>query len=170
MADVVVVGSGPNGLAAAVTMAAAGLEVEVYEAAETLGGGCRTAETTLPGFRHDECAGAHPMAWASPFFQAFDLPAHGVELLAPEASYAHPLDGGVAGVAWRDLDRTVDGLGADGKAWRSLFGPLLRDWPDVVRTAMSDMRHIPMSAATIRFGLRLLEQGSPLWNTRFRGN
>ncbi|MGW1742282.1 phytoene desaturase family protein [Nocardia sp. NPDC001965] len=170
MADVVVVGSGPNGLAAAVTMAAAGLEVEVYEAAETLGGGCRTAETTLPGFRHDECAGAHPMAWASPFFQAFDLPAHGVELLTPEASYAHPLDGGVAGVAWRDLDRTVDGLGADGKAWRSLFGPLVRDWPDVVRTAMSDMRHIPMGAATIRFGLRLLEQGSPLWNTRFRGN
>ncbi|WP_039826333.1 phytoene desaturase family protein [Nocardia testacea] len=169
MADVVVVGSGPNGLAAAVTMAAAGLEVEVHEAADTLGGGCRTAETTLPGFRHDECAGAHPMALASPFFQAFDLAAHGVELLTPAASYAHPLDGGTAGIAWRDLERTADGLGVDGKAWRSLFEPLVRDWQHVVRTAMSDMRRIPFGPATIRFGLRMLEQGSPLWNTRFRG-
>src|SRR5690348_10316195 len=126
MADVVVVGSGPNGLAAAVILAAAGLEVEVYEASDALGGGCRTAEVTLPGFRHDICAGAHPMAAASPFFRAFDLAAHGVELLTPEASYAHPLDGGVAGVAWRDLDRTVEELGTDGKAWRSLFGPLVR--------------------------------------------
>ncbi|WP_328387749.1 phytoene desaturase family protein [Nocardia sp. NBC_00416] len=169
MADVVVVGSGPNGLAAAVTLAAAGLEVEVYEAGSTLGGGCRTAETTLPGFRHDECAGAHPMAFASPFFRAFDLAAHGVELLTPQASYAHPLDGGTAGVAWRDLDRTAEALGVDGDAWRSLFEPLVRDWPRVVDTAMSDMRHIPIGPATIRFGLRLVEQGSPLWNIRFRG-
>ncbi|WP_040841556.1 phytoene desaturase family protein [Nocardia brevicatena] len=169
MADVVVVGSGPNGLAAAVILAAAGLEVEVYEASDALGGGCRTAEVTLPGFRHDICAGAHPMAAASPFFRAFDLAAHGVELLTPEASYAHPLDGGVAGVAWRDLDRTVEELGADGKAWRSLFGPLVREWRAMVDVAMSDMRHIPISATTIRFGLRMLEQGSPLWNARFRG-
>ncbi|MFI5720043.1 phytoene desaturase family protein [Nocardia sp. NPDC051750] len=169
MADVAVVGSGPNGLAAAVMMAGAGLEVEVYEAGETLGGGCRTSEVTLPGFRHDICAGAHPMAYASPFFRAFDLAAHGVELLAPAASYAHPLDSGVAGVAWRDLDRTVDELGRDGKAWRGLFAPLVRDWPAVVDTAMSDMRHVPISPAAIRFGLRLLEQASPLWNTRFSG-
>lgn len=169
MADVVVVGSGPNGLAAAVILAAAGLEVEVYEANDTLGGGCRTEEVTLPGFRHDICAGAHPMAMASPFFRAFDLAAHGVELLAPRASYAHPLDGGVAGVAWRDLDRTVEELGPDGKAWRSLFEPLVREWRAVVDVAMSDMRHIPLSATTIRFGLRMLEQGSPLWNARFRG-
>lgn len=170
MADVVVVGSGPNGLAAAVILAGAGLEVEVYETGETVGGGCRTAEITLPGFRHDICAGAHPMALASPFFRAFDLQAHGVELLTPAASYAHPLDGGVAGVAWRDLDRTADGLGRDGRAWRGLFEPLVRDWSGVVDTAMSDLRHIPISPATIRFGLRMLEQGSPLWNTRFTGS
>lgn len=169
MADVVVVGSGPNGLAAAVILAAAGLEVEVYEASDALGGGCRTAEVTLPGFWHDICAGAHPMAMASPFFRAFDLAAHGVELLAPEASYAHPLDGGVAGVAWRDLDRTVEELGPDGKAWRSLFEPLVREWRAVVDVAMSDMRHIPISTTAIRFGLRMLEQGSPLWNARFHG-
>lgn len=169
MADVVVVGSGPNGLAAAVTLAAAGLSVEVFEAQDTAGGGSRTAELTLPGFRHDVCAGAHPMAAASPFFRAFDLRAHGVELLTPEASYAHPLDGGRGAVAWRDLERTVADLGLDGKAWRRLFGPLVRDWPGVVDVAMGDLRGIPddLGAAT-RFGLRLLEQGSPLWNVRFR--
>ncbi|WP_280232695.1 phytoene desaturase family protein [Nocardia cyriacigeorgica] len=168
MADVVVVGSGPNGMAAAVVLARAGLSVEVYEAQDTAGGGCRTAEVTLPGFHHDTCAGAHPMALASPVFRAFDLAEHGVELLTPEASYAHPLDGGRAGVAWRDLDRTAAGLGVDGRAWRSLFGPLVRDWSQVVDLAMSDLRHMPaLSPTAVRFGLRMLEQGSPLWNIRF---
>jgi len=166
--DVAVVGSGPNGLAAAVTLAAAGLSVEVFEAQPTAGGGCRTLELTLPGHRHDICAGAHPMAVASPFFRAFDLPAHGVELLRPEASYAHPLDGGRAGVAWRDLERTAAGLGTDGKAWRSLFGPLVRQWEGVVGLAMSDLRGLPPDLPTaVRFGVRMLEQGSPLWNARF---
>ncbi|MFI9509385.1 phytoene desaturase family protein [Nocardia sp. NPDC052566] len=169
MADVVVVGSGPNGLTAAVILARAGLSVEVFEAEPTAGGGSRTQELTLPGYRHDLCAGAHPMALASPVFRAFDLAAHGVELLAPEVSYAHPLDGGTAGLAWRDLDRTVEGLGRDGAAWRGLFGPLVRRWREVVDVAMSDLRRLPADPfAAVRFGLRLLEQGSPLWNIRFR--
>ncbi|MBB5912355.1 phytoene dehydrogenase-like protein [Nocardia transvalensis] len=169
MADAVVVGSGPNGLAAAVIMARAGLEVEVHEAADTVGGGCRTAELTLPGYRHDVCAGAQPMALASPFFRAFDLAAHGVELLTPEVSYAHPLDGGAAGVAWRDLNRTADDLGRDGAAWRRLFGPLVRHWERLVDLGMSDMRHPPLDAVTgVRFGRRLLEQSTPLWDLRFR--
>ncbi len=168
MADAVVVGSGPNGLAAAVTLARAGLEVEVHEAGDTVGGGCRTAELTLPGYAHDVCAGAHPMASASPFFRAFDLAAHGVELLAPEVSYAHPLDGGAAGLAWRDLDRTAAGLGRDGVAWRRFFGPLARNWQEVVALAMSDTRHPPLNVMTgIRFGRRLLEQSTPLWDMRF---
>ena len=167
--DVAVVGSGPNGLAAAVICAHAGLNVRVFEAADTLGGGCRTAETTLPGYHHDECAGAHPMAVASPFFRAFDLAAHGVELLTPEISYAHPLDGGKAGLAWLDLDRTVADLGRDGAAWGRLFGPLVRDWREVVALAMSDTRHPPLDAVTgVRFGRRVLEQASPLWDLRFR--
>ncbi|MFB8278602.1 phytoene desaturase family protein [Nocardia colli] len=171
MPDVVVVGSGPNGLAAAVILAKAGLSVEVYEAEFGAGGGSRTAELTLPGFQHDVCAGAHPMALASPFFRAFDLAAHGVELLTPEASYAHPMDGGTAGVAWRDLERTVEGLGGDGAAWRSLFGPLVPHWEAVVDLAMSDLRRPPKDLLTaVRFGLRTLEQGSPLWNTRFQGD
>ncbi|WP_024799880.1 NAD(P)/FAD-dependent oxidoreductase [Nocardia sp. BMG51109] len=169
MADAVVVGAGPNGLAAAVVLARAGLEVEVHEAGETIGGGCRTAELTLPGYRHDVCAGAHPLALASPYFRAFDLAAHGVELLTPEASYAHPLDGGTAGVAWRDLDRTVAELGRDGAAWRGLFGPLARHWERVVDLATSDLRHPPPDPVTVvRFGRRLLEQSSPLWGMRFR--
>ncbi|MCX4092131.1 phytoene desaturase family protein [Nocardia sp. alder85J] len=169
MVDAVVVGTGPNGLAAAVVLARAGLEVEVYEAGDSVGGGCRTAELTLPGYRHDVCAGAHPMAVASPFFRMFDLPARGVELLVPEVSYAHPLDGGVAGLAWRDLDRAVDGLGRDGAAWRRLFAPLVSRWPELVALAMSDLRHPPLDPGIgVRFGRRLLEQCSPLWGLRFR--
>ncbi|CRK56205.1 Phytoene dehydrogenase and related proteins [Alloactinosynnema sp. L-07] len=169
--DAVVVGAGPNGLAAALVLAKAGLAVEVHEAADTVGGGARTAELTLPGFRHDVCSFAHPMGLASPFFRAFDLAARGVELLVPEVSYAHPLDGGRAGVAWRDLDRTADGLGRDGRAWRSLLGPLVRDWPGLVDVGMSDLRGVPPGLVTAaRFGLRMAEQGSALWGARFRGD
>ncbi|MFI5777799.1 phytoene desaturase family protein [Nocardia sp. NPDC051570] len=169
MVDAVVVGAGPNGLAAAVILARAGLGVEVYEAGDTVGGGCRTAELTLPGYHHDVCAGAHPMAAASPFFRAFDLAAHGVELCTPEVSYAHPLDGGVAGLAWRDLDRTAAGLGRDGASWRRLFGPLVRRWEGLVDLTMSDLRHPPLDIGVgVRFGRRLLEQASPLWDMRFR--
>jgi phytoene dehydrogenase-like protein len=171
--DAVVVGSGPNGLAAALVLARAGLQVEVHEAAPTLGGGARSAELTLPGFLHDVCSAAHPMAIASPFFRAFDLAAHGVEMLQPEVAYAHPLDGGRAGLAWRDLDRTAEGLGRDGAAWRSLLGPLVARWRDAVATAMSDFRHLPAPAGlapSVRLGLRVLEQGSPLWGARFRGD
>ncbi len=122
MIDATVVGSGPNGLAAAVTLARAGLEVVLVERAGTVGGGMRTAELTLPGFRHDVCSAVHPAALASPFFRAFGLTAR-VPFVIPEALYAHPLDRGVAGIAWHDLDRTVDDLGRDGNAWRSLSNP-----------------------------------------------
>ncbi len=167
--DAVVVGSGPNGLSAALILAKAGLQVEVHEAAATVGGGARTAELTLPGFRHDVCSAAHPMALASPFFRAFDLAAHGVKMLQPEVAYAHPLDGGRAGLAWRDLDRTAAGLGRDGAAWRSLLAPIAERWQGVVAAVMSDFRRPPRDLAILaRFGLRVLEQGSPLWGARFR--
>lgn len=94
--DAVVVGAGPNGLAAAITLAATGRAVRIYEAAATPGGGCRTAEPTLPGFRHDVCSAVHPLALASPFLRQLDLPAHGVQLLQPMVALAHPLDGGRA--------------------------------------------------------------------------
>lgn len=169
--DVVVVGAGPNGLAGALVMAGAGLDVLVLEGADTVGGGARTQELVLPGYHHDVCSAVHPMAVASPFFRAFDLAAHGVEMLQPVASYAQPLDGGRAGIAYRDLERTAEGLGPDAAAWRSLMGPLARNIDGVVDALMSDYRHVPRDLPTfVRFGLRVLEQGTPVWNARFRGD
>lgn len=168
MADVAVVGAGPNGLAAALTMARAGLAVSVYEAAPSIGGGTRTSELTLPGFHHDVCSAVHPLALASPFFQAFEL-AKRVELLVPDISYGHPLDGGRAGIAYRSLAQTVDGLGVDGAAWRSLMEPLLHRLDGVIDFTQHGLVRIPRDPlGVLRFGLRVLEQGSPLWNARFR--
>lgn len=169
MTDVAVVGSGPNGLAAAVVSARAGLAVRVHEAAATVGGGTRTAELTLPGFRHDVCSAVHPMALASPFFRAFDLAAHGVTMLHPQVAYAHPLDGGRAGLSWPDLDRTADGLGPDGPAWRSLLGPLVRRWTGMAGLALSDLRRPPADpVAAARLGLAIARWSSG--RVGFRGD
>jgi phytoene dehydrogenase-like protein len=169
--DAIVVGSGPNGLAAAVVLAAAGLQVEVVEAADSIGGGARTADLTAPGFHHDVCSAVHPMALASPFFRAFDLARHGVEMLQPQVAYAQPLDGGRAALAWPDLDRTAAGLGQDGAAWRSLLGPLARHWPALVDLVLSDFRSRPRDLPlAARLAARVVEQGGPAWNRRFSGD
>jgi phytoene dehydrogenase-like protein len=167
--DVTVVGSGPNGLAAAVTAARAGLSVRLIEAAPTLGGGLRTAELTLPGYHHDVCSAVHPAATASPFFRAFGL-AERIAWIVPEISYAHPMPGGGAGIAYRDLGRTVEALGRDGAAWRRLLEPLLQRLDGIVDFTGSQLLRVPRDpVAAFRFGLRTLEQGSGLWNRRFRG-
>ena len=167
--DVTVVGSGPNGLAAAVTAARAGLQVRLVEGAGSLGGGLRTAELTLPGYRHDICSAVHPAALASPFFEAFELTRR-VDFIIPEISYAHPLAGGDAGIAYRDLDRTVRALGRDGPAWRSLFEPLLDRLDGVVDFTSSPLLRMPKDPlAALSYGLRALEQGTALWNLRFHG-
>ncbi len=122
--DAVVVGSGPNGLAAAVTLTAAGLRVLVMEGATSLGGGCRTEELTLPGFWHDVCSTAHPLAAVSPFFRRFGLKARGVRFVNAEVEFAHPLDGGRAAVVTRSVEDTADRLGPDASAYRRLLEPL----------------------------------------------
>ncbi|WP_426998790.1 phytoene desaturase family protein [Pseudarthrobacter sp. N5] len=168
MIDVTVVGTGPNGLAAAVTAARAGLSVRVLEAATGIGGGLRTDELTLPGYRHDVCSAVHPAAVASPFFRAFGL-LDRIEWITPEISYAHPFLDGTAGVAWRSMDRTADGLGRDGMAWRSLLEPLVDRLDGVVDFTGSALLRVPKDpVAAVRFALACLEQGTPLWNARFR--
>src|SRR5215468_6223329 len=121
--DAVVVGAGPNGLTAAVVMARAGLSVRIFEAADTIGGGSRTRELTLPGFRHDVCSAIHPLAVASPFFRSLPLERYGVEWIYPPAALAHPLDDGAA-VLECSLDLMEATLGKrDATAWRRLFTP-----------------------------------------------
>ncbi|HEX4725655.1 MAG TPA: NAD(P)/FAD-dependent oxidoreductase [Pseudonocardiaceae bacterium] len=169
--DAIVVGTGPNGLAAAIVLAGAGLRVVAYEALPTVGGGTRTAELTLPGYRHDVCSAVHPMGVASPFFQAFDLAAHGVHMRQPEVAFTHPLDGGRAGLVWPDVERTAAGLGRDGPSWRRLFEPLVRQWRGVVDVAMSDLRRLPAHPlAAVRLAARIAELGTPLWGLRLRGD
>lgn len=149
MVDAVVVGTGPNGLAGAVVLAAAGLSVRVYEAASEIGGGCRTAEVTLPGFRHDLCAAAHPLALASPFFQRFGLERSGVRLLQPEIPVAHPLEGDRAVAAYRDLEETTASLGReDASAYRRLVGPLACHPFELAASALSSRRTLPPGGLT----------------------
>ena len=150
------------------TLARAGLSVTVYEREATIGGGSRTAELTLPGFRHDVCSAVHPLAFASGFFRRFGLEER-VEFVVPELSYGHPLDNGRAGLAWHDLDRTVDELGRDGAAYRRLMGSLVEHADRVAQFTGSPLLSAPRHPVTaLRFGWKALEQGSIDWNTRFK--
>lgn len=174
-ADVAVVGSGPNGLAAAVIFAAAGLSVTLLEAEHQPGGGCRTQELDLGvELPHDLCSAVHPMAVASPFFERFDLQARGVRFGHPEVSYAHPLDDGPAALAYQSLTRTVTELGdhsaSDGRLYRRVMTPLVQSWETLRDIGLSDVRGLPGSVfsgrgilGAVQIAARALELGTPLW-------
>jgi phytoene dehydrogenase-like protein len=158
-----VVGAGPNGLAAAITLAREGVGVTVLEAAPTIGGGTRTTELTVPGLLHDECSAVHPTALASPFLRTLNLERHGLTWCWPEVDLAHPLDSGSAGVLLRSLDDTVAGLGVDGPAWRQLFGPLADSYDDLVAELFQPVFHLPRHLVSLaRFGPNALTPATML--------
>lgn len=169
MGNAIVVGAGPNGLAAAVTLARQGLEVTVLEAAEAIGGGTRTGELTVPGVLHDHCSAVHPMGGGSPFLRSLDLERYGAEWLWPAIDVAHPLDSGGAGVMVRSVEETADGLGSDGRAWRGLFGPLASGAGELAEDLMRPVLHVPKHPVQLgRFGLRAVLPASVLarrWRT-----
>lgn len=168
MVRATIIGSGPNGLSAAVSLARAGYQIRVLEASDTIGGGVSTTESTLSGFRHDVGSSIHPAALASPFFQAFGL-AERIEWIRPEISYAHPLDEGRAGIAWHDIERTAAGLGGDERAWLSRLRPLSRHIDGVVDFTGNQMLRIPRDPVTaVRFAMRMLDQGTTLARHSFR--
>jgi phytoene dehydrogenase-like protein len=166
--DAVVVGSGPNGLSAAITLAAAGRSVTVVEAAETLGGGSRSAELTEPGFVHDVCSTVHALALVSPALRALPLAEHGLELVQPEVPLAHPFDDGEAALLHRSVDDTADALGgADGRAYRRLLGPLVGRADDLMTEVLGPLR-VPRHPLTLaRFAQAGVRSAAGLGRSRF---
>jgi phytoene dehydrogenase-like protein len=164
--DAVVVGAGPNGLAAAITLARAGVRTLLREAAAEVGGGLRSAELTLPGFTHDVCSAVHPLALTSPFFRSLPLADFGLDWIQSPAALAHPLDDGSAVLLERSLDATAEGIGAGGDDWRRLFAPFVRAWdelsPDVLAPPLRPPRHPILMA---RFGLKALRSAAGLAGT-----
>ncbi len=154
MTQGVVVGSGPNGLAAAITLAAAGVSVTVLEAAETPGGGTRSSEATVPGLLHDDCSGFHPLATDNPFSRRFDLTAHGLRWALPAVQYAHPLDDGRGAAAHRSVADTAEGLGVDGGRYRQIFEPLTDRFDAIATEFLQPMVHLPRHPIALgRFGV-----------------
>ena len=167
--DAVVVGAGPNGLAAAIVLAEAGRSVAVVEARETIGGSCRTAELTLPGFRHDVCSAIHPMAVASPFFARIPLERHGLRWIHPKAPLAHPLDDGSAALLHRSVEATGATLGTDASAWAAFVDPFLDDADALFAGILRPMRVPRHPLALARFGVSALRSAAGVVNARFRG-
>lgn len=166
--DAVVVGSGPNGLAAAITIAQTGRSVLVIEAARSVGGGARTEELTLPGFRHDVCSAIHPLTVSSPFFKGLGLERDGLEWVQSAVPLAHPLDDGSSVLLLRSPEETARNLGSDGPEYLSAFGPMIRDWPVLNPVVLSPLRPSEHPYKVGRFGLHALRSARSFAD-RFRG-
>ena len=165
--DAIVVGSGPNGLSAAILLAQAGRRVTVFEADSVAGGGVRSAELTLPGFVHDICSAVHPFAPISPAFRALPLEQHGLEWITPPVMFAHPLDDGTAAAVVREVDRTAESLGADASAYRRLLGPIVDDWRRLESAVLGPPAWPRHPFALARFGMRALRSAHGLASSTF---
>jgi phytoene dehydrogenase-like protein len=165
--DAIVVGSGPNGLAAAVELARAGRSVAVLEAEDTVGGGIRSAELTLPGYVHDLGSAIHPLGYASPFFKTLPLEEHGLEWIHPPAPLAHPFDDGTAAVLERSVQETADSLGPDAAAYRKLMEPVVADWDRLIGSLLGPPRVPRHPLALARFGLQAIRSARGLAKSVF---
>lgn len=166
--DAIVVGAGPNGLAAAIELARAGHSVCVFEANELVGGGARSAELTLPDFVHDICSAVHPLAAGSPFFSKLPLTRHGLEFINPPAPLAHPFDDGTAALLHRSVEMTAEGLGQDAKAYKKLMGPLVKDWTDLADDLLGPLRIPSHPLKLARFGFYGVRSASSLVQSLFK--
>jgi phytoene dehydrogenase-like protein len=163
MSEAIVVGAGPNGLACAATLASRGVAVTVIEAAETIGGGTRSSELTLPGLIHDECSAVHAMAVGSPALNSLGLERHGLEWAWPEVDLAHPLDGGAGAAMLRSIEQTAAGLGSAGAAWKRVFGPSARNFDALCEDILQPVLHPPHHPLRLaRFGLPSLAPATVL--------
>ncbi len=170
--DAVIIGSGPNGLSAAIVLAQAGRSVLVLEREGDIGGGVRSRELTLPGFTHDVCSAVHPLAAGSPFLKSLPLAEHGLDWVHPDIAMAHPLDGGRAGVLHQSLDKTAENadLREDGDAWRRLIGPFAEHWDEIADEILRPPIHVPRHPLLLaRFTPRALRTTSSLGRRWFRG-
>jgi phytoene dehydrogenase-like protein len=160
--DAVVVGSGPNGLAAAITLQQEGLSVLLVEGKDVIGGGLTSAELTLPGFVHDVCSAIHPLAIGSPFFNTLPLADHGLDYIFPDLAAAHPFDDGTAAVLGSSLEETARLLGQDEQAYLNLFRPLVRDWPNIAADVLGPLHFPKHPIAMAKFGLNALTSSTYL--------
>jgi len=167
--DAIVIGSGPNGLAAAIAMAREGRSVLILEAANRVGGGLRSEALTLHGFVHDVCSAIHPLGVGSPFFRTLPLADHGLDWVQPEAPVAHPLDDGTAVTLERSVDATAAGLGEDATAYRRLMTSFVEDWERLGPDILGPLRFPRHPLALAGFGLPALRSARGLAETRFRG-
>ena len=168
--DAIAVGSGPNGLAAAITLAQAGQRVGVYEAENTIGGGTRSAEVTLPGFTHDIYSAIHPLGVSSPFFRGLSLAEHGLEWIHPPAPVAHPFDDGTDAMLERSVTATGETLGKDAAAYQRLMKPLGDDWDHLANEILGPLLLPPRHPFTLaRFGLKAIRSAQGLAESTFEG-